>query len=133
MTQPVFPDFGHDLACLTDEDAAQSEVSGLVNLAHALVRRLQTPLGTLIGDPNYGYDIIGEIDDDVSTGDIALICANVDREFPKDERVTSSTTTGVFTAGVLILTSTVYTAGGPSFSLVMSISTIVQILKGPTL
>lgn len=124
----AFPDFGHDLACLTDLDVAQSEVSGLATLAQALVRRLQCPLGGLIGDPNYGYFIIGEIDDDVDASDIARITSNMDREFAKDERVVYSTTTGSLAGGVLITTSTVFTSAGP-FKLVLGISTIISILS----
>lgn len=115
--------------CLTDLDPAQSEVIGLPNLAGALIRRLQCPIGGMIGDPNYGYFLIGEIDDDIVDSDVARICSNIDREFQKDERVTSSRTTGTFAAGQLTTTSTVYTAAGP-FKLVLGITTIIQILSG---
>lgn len=123
-----FPDFGHDLACLTDLDVAQSEVSGVTTLAQALVRRLQCPLGGLIGDPNYGYFLIGEIDDDASSSDIARIVASIDREFAKDERVIYSTTIGSLAGGVLVTTSTVYTSAGP-LKLVLGVSNIVSILS----
>jgi len=130
MTQPsIFPDFGHDLALLTDLDPVQSEVSGLANLLRALVRRLQCPLGGLIGDPNYGYDLVGEVDDDIDTSDLGRIASNIDREFVKDERVTSSTTVATYSAGSIVTISNVLTAAGP-FKLVLSTSTIITALGG---
>jgi hypothetical protein len=131
----TFPDFGHDLNCLLDLDAAQSETSGLPTLLRALVRRLQCPNGGLVGDADYGYDIVGEIGDDIDLSDAARIASNIDSEFQKDERVTGSVTTAALvpgpTGGIYALTTntTVQTAAGP-FSLVLSISNIVSLLNG---
>lgn len=83
---------GHDLACIQDEDPGQSEVDGWPCLAQALVRRLQTPQGMCLGDPDYGYDLIGEIDDDIDLGTAQQIGAAIDAEFLKDQRVQSSST-----------------------------------------
>jgi hypothetical protein len=91
--------FGHDLALTTDEDPGQSEVDGWPCLAQALVRRLQCAQGQLPGDPDYGYDLLGEIDDDIDIGDAAQIGASIDAEFIKDQRVQSSTTTVTFALG----------------------------------
>lgn len=133
----TFPDFGHDLNCLLDLDAAQSETSGLPTLLRALVRRLQCPNGGLVGDADYGYDIVGEIGDDIDLSDAARIAGNIDTEFQKDERVTASTTTAAIvpgpTGGVYGLTTNtmVQTSAGP-FRLVLSISNIVTILNSGT-
>jgi hypothetical protein len=94
--------FGHDLALTTDEDPAQSEVDGWPCLAQALVRRLQCEQGQLPGDPNYGYDLLGEIDDDLDLGDAAQIGASIDAEFIKDQRVQSSTTTVTLAPGAQV-------------------------------
>jgi hypothetical protein len=124
MTQPVF---GHDLSCLTDLTPSMVETDGYTLLAQSLVRRLQTPRGTLIGDPTYGYHIIGEIDDDVTPADVARIGTQIDQEFVKDERVIASFTSVTFSAGALVTQSTVTTAAGP-FSLTLGIADIIAIL-----
>lgn len=128
MTQPVYPDFGHDLSLSVDLDAGMSEVSGITCLAQALIRRIQCPQGGLIGDPNYGYDILGEMHADVSDADVARIASTIDAEFAKDERVISSSTNAVFLSGNLMTTSTVQTAPGP-FKLVLGIGQVVALIQ----
>ena len=133
MTQPVFPDFGRDLTCLIDEDPAQGECSGLQALLEALARRLQTPLGSLLGDPNYGYDLLGEIDDDIDVATLGRIGNTVDAEFVKDPRVLTSssvvTTSPINGNGyVLTLTSQVVTALGP-FALVFGVGATIGIVS----
>lgn len=127
MTQSA-PDFGRDLACTFDLDLAMAEVTGLPVLAQALVRRLQTPAGSLVGDPNYGYDLLGEIDDDLDPQDVAAIAQNVDAEFLKDERVSGSTTTATYANGAIV-TSSMVTAAGGTYKLVLGIGQIVTILS----
>ena len=108
-------------------------VSGLTALAQALIRRITTPRGRLLNDPNYGYDIAGELEDDVTTQQVAAIAANVDQEFLKDQRVFSSVTTVTLeTDGQLDVSSQVQSALGP-FSLVFSLSAmgILTIVSGP--
>lgn len=129
MTQPATPiDYGRDLSCTFDLDIAMAEVTGLTALAQALLRRLMTPRGTLIGDPDYGYDLLGEIDDDLDPQDIAAVATNVDAEFLKDQRVTGSITTATFANGALVTVSSVTTATGP-FSLTLGIGQVIAILS----
>src|SRR5216683_1669776 len=94
MTQPVvLPDFGTTLSCAFDLDPMGATVSGLQALSEALIRRITTPRGRLLTDPNYGYDISGELEDDVTTQQVGAIGSNVDQEFLKDQRVFASSTT----------------------------------------
>ncbi len=134
MTQPINPtDFGTTLSLTFDLDAMGATVSGLTALAQALIRRITTPRGRLLNDPNYGYDIAGELEDDVTTQQVAAIGANVDAEFLKDQRVFSSVTTVTLqTDGQLDVASQVQSALGP-FSLVFSLSPsgILTIVNGP--
>ncbi len=134
MTQPVSPtDFGTTLSLTFDLDAMGATVSGLTALAQALIRRITTPRGRLLSDPNYGYDIAGELEDDVTTQQVNAIAANVDAEFLKDQRVFSSVTTVTLqTDGQLDVASQVQSALGP-FSLVFSLSPsgILTIVNGP--
>lgn len=134
MTQPVSPtDFGTTLSCTFDIDPMGQTVSGLTALAQALIRRITTPRGRLLSDPNYGYDIGGELEDDVTTQQVNAIGANVDAEFLKDQRVFSSVTSVTLqTDGQLDVASQVQSALGP-FSLVFSLSPsgILTIVNGP--
>lgn len=134
LPNQVNPPFGYgiDLSCISDLDPAMVEVSGRIALAQACVRRLQTPRGGLLEDPNYGYDIIGEIDGDMTSGDLARVGAQVDAELQKDERVLTSTTAATLIApGLLVLNITLQDQAGP-FRLVLSASAVaanIQILQ----
>lgn len=109
MTQP---DWGYDISCFQDEDAAQTHVTGFSLLGQSLARRLQTPQGSLLGDPDYGYDLLGETDNDVSLGDIARIGQTIDSEFVKDTRVTGSSSAVSLLAGTIAIVSSVQTVAG---------------------
>jgi len=106
-------DFGRDLSCVTDLDPAMTEVSGRLVLSQALVRRLLTPTGGIVDDPDYGYDLGAQLNDDLTTAQVAQIAPRVDLEFLKDERVFASSTEGTFLAGVVTLSSLVTSADGP--------------------
>lgn len=80
-------DFGTDVSCVTDVDPRCAVVSGRRLLAEAVARRLITPRGRLIGDPNYGTDITDYINDDVSKTNLAAMRAAIIAEARKDERV----------------------------------------------
>jgi hypothetical protein len=127
MTQPA--NFGTDLYGVFDIDPMGATVSGRLLLSQALVRRITTPRGRLLDDPNYGYDVAGELSDDVTDADIATIAATMDAEFLKDERIVSSSTTTTFVNGVLNTTTTLQDGTGP-FSLVLAISSVtVSVLQ----
>jgi hypothetical protein len=129
QTSPKFVNYGHDLSCLTDLDPAMLEVDGRMLLGQALARRLQTVRGTLIDDANYGFDLCGEIDDDLITRDIARITSQVDAEFVKDDRVLSSTSVGVFVSGALTLVCTIVDLIGPFKLTLVATSVTVAVLK----
>lgn len=121
--------YGIDLSCVSDLTSDMQQVSGRIALAQACARRLQTPRGGLIDDPNYGFDVVGEIDDDMSTADIARLGAQIDAELRKDERVLDSTTTATLVApGLLIINIVLQDQAGP-FRLVMSASTAAANLQ----
>ena len=121
-------DYGTDLAIAftsngVDMDPAGREVSGRTNLSYALVRRLVTPRGRLLDDPNYGFYVPGYLNDDLDTTGLAQIRAGVEAECAKDERVTSATVQPSFLNGVLTLTILVNDASGP-FSLVLAVTSV---------
>jgi hypothetical protein len=126
MTQP---DYGTDLSCVFDLDPMGAMVTGRTLLSQALIRRISTPRGRLLDDPNYGFDVTDALGDDVTAADVAQIGSGMDSEFLKDERVVSSVTVVTFARGILNTTSTITDGTGP-FSLVLSIDKVTgQILQ----
>ncbi|GAC1536293.1 MAG: hypothetical protein NVS3B10_00050 [Polyangiales bacterium] len=129
--------YGHDLSLLADLDPAMVEVDGRTALAQALARRIQTPRGTLLDDPNYGTDVTGEIDADLTPAQVAAIAGNVDQEFLKDERVLSSATTltttsaggGNVAAASLTLTSNIVDSLGPFKLTLLATAVTVSVLQ----
>jgi hypothetical protein len=100
------------------------EVTGRTCLVQALARRLITARGTLIDDPNYGFDLNQFLNDDLDAADVARIGSGIDAEFLKDERVLSSTTTAVLNVGgALVVTAQIQDQQGP-FKLVLSVGSV---------
>ncbi len=116
----VTPVFGRDLFCTTDLDPGMLEVDGLTCLGQALFRRITTPRGQVIDDPNYGFDVTQFLNDDLAQSDLARIAAGVDAEFLKDERVYRSSTTVTLLLNTLTVSCLVTPTQGPAFALVVS-------------
>lgn len=120
----VAVDYGLDIAMTEDArnvDPGFAPVTGRRCLAEALVRRLQTPNGTLIDDPNYGFDLLGELNDDLSPADVGRIGAQCAAECLKDERVVDCTGSASLTLGTLTVGLVVTDGTGP-FKLVLAAS-----------
>lgn len=124
-------DFGTDLDLLTDLSSTMATVSGRKALGQALARRLQTPRGRLLKHPNYGFDLAGRINDDLTQAEIAAIGSDVEAECLKDERVLACSVSSVFAASTLTVVITVTDAAGP-FALVLAASAVnVTLVSGP--
>lgn len=122
-------DLGQDLDCVTDLAPTMRMVSGRTALAQAIARRLITPRGTLIDDPNYGFDVRQYLNDDLGPRDIGLISAGIVAQCLQDERVFAAQASVVLTAGVLVVTISLTDAAGP-FKLVLGVSDVTaDILK----
>lgn len=115
--------FGHDLSCAYDLDPNGLEVDGITTLAQALVRRLITVRGDLVGTPDYGLGASSFIDQEMTARQIAILGSSIDQELTKDERVLSSTTTGTFANQVFTASTVVLTAIGP-FRLTLAVSDV---------
>ena len=120
---------GSDLSCITDLDPMMLEVSGRMALAQSLVRRLSTAPGQLIDDANYGYDLTGEINDDLSPTDVARMSSRIVSECRKDERVQSCTASVVFQANALLVVINVTDGTGP-FKLTLAVTPNLVTLLG---
>jgi len=84
-------DFGVDLICATDLDPGFRELAAddprLV--AEACLRRLQTPRGGLIDDPDYGYDVREILRTPMTRDQLAAVPARIRAELAKDDRILS--------------------------------------------
>lgn len=124
-------DFGFDLSCTSDLDPKCTTTSGRRLVAEAIYRRLITPRGRLIKDPNYGTDITVFINDDVSPVDIATLRAAIKAECRKDERIDDvdvDITAPLGGTGKYKITISLDVGDGP-FDLVLAVSAVtVEIL-----
>lgn len=124
--------YGQDLSCVFDLDPTCAEVSGNVLLAQALVRRLITERGQLIGDPEYGTDITQYLNDDVGPSDISAMAAAIRAELKKDQRV-ATVTVQIITPPLLTGTYTIIIgitgAAGPFSMTLAANDTTVDLLK----
>jgi len=102
-------------------------VKGNRVVGEAIARRLTSPRGQLVDDPNYGFALSEFVNADLTPTDLVRIQASVQAECVKDERVFSAVATvtlATTAAGaVLIATIVVTTATGP-FLLVLSVNDI---------
>jgi phage baseplate assembly protein W len=100
-------------------------VSGRAALGQAIGRRLQTPRGTLVDDRDYGFDLLGSLNDDLSASDLGKLQSAIDDECLKDPRVIAATSTVTVSgsSGALTLTATIVLTDtvGP-FKFVVSVS-----------
>lgn len=99
-------------------------------VGEAIARRLITPRGRLVDDPNYGYALSEFVNADLPAGELARIQAGVQGECVKDERVSTAKATIVLAGAILVATIVLTTAAGP-FTLVLSVddvtATILQV------
>ena len=105
------------------------EVTGRLALAQSIWRRLSTPHGRLLDDASYGYDLAGEINDDLSPLQIARISTRIVSECKKDERVRDAKVSAIFDGSTLTVVIVVTDGTGP-FRLTLAVSsTLVQLLQ----
>ncbi len=129
--------FGYDLwHDGNDLDPTMREVGGNLVLAQWIVRCLQTPIGQLLDDPQYGYDLTQWLnaDVDITNPQVAQIKSGVTKALLRDERILDVAVTAVFQASseLLVVTIVVTTAAGP-FTLVLGVTQVsVTLLQPPT-
>lgn len=90
---PVEPfGYGSDLSCADDLTEYCDEVNGGSKLAlgQALYRRVTTPRGSLIDDPDYGLDVPGFLNRGATQRELAGLAGAIRNELVKDDRVESA-------------------------------------------
>lgn len=118
------PDYGVDLSCVTDLDPVLRTVTGKTLLAQAIVRRLTTPRGMLIDDPNYGLDVREWLSMEMTPIVLARLRAAVRSELEKDERVSSVNVDTTFTNGVLTMNLFINANEDDPLSLVLAVTDV---------
>lgn len=127
--------YGYDLYCLDDLTQNMKEIDGNNNIQiviQSIFRRLNTPRGGLIYDPDYGLDVKGFLHKGMKATDILSIPGQIQAEILKDDRVETATVK-ILSAdpleGILKLDIQCETADEP-FKLVLSISNVkAEIVK----
>lgn len=86
------PDYGLDLSCVDDLDPRGVEVSGLTALGQSLMRRLDTPSGSIVDDDegDYGLELVAELSTGRTAAEVASLPARIAGQFEEDERVLSA-------------------------------------------
>jgi phage baseplate assembly protein W len=107
------------------------EVSGRAGLVEALLRRLVTPRGQLLGEPDYGTDVRDWINDERSITEGSRLGAAVAAELAKDERVKSASATASFDGTTLTIVITLVDAQGP-FKLTLAVDQVDVKVLGVT-
>lgn len=123
--------FGTDISCVDDLDPTFGLVAGNTTLAQAILRRLSTPRGGLLDDPDYGYDVRSLLADEGTLRSLTAARVAIANEVEKDERVFSCDVELEFLAPAesLLIRLEVTTARGP-FRLVLEASQVnVEILE----
>jgi phage baseplate assembly protein W len=123
-------ELGTDISCFPDLDPMFVLVSGKLNLAQAIARRLQTPRGGLFYDLDYGFDLRAYCNETITDFSLYALRASIEAECEKDERVLKASS--IITApldGKLSVSIELTTAEGP-FKLILAASAVtVELLK----
>jgi hypothetical protein len=121
--------YGRCLSLVYDFPDGGGCVAGRVALAQALARRLITVRGTLLDDPDYGYDLQDLLNGRTKARDLADASAAIITQFRLDDRVRDAEVEVSFLGGVLLVACTIYDGAGP-FPLTLSVSdAAITILK----
>ncbi len=90
-TEPL--GFGIDLDCVTDvtEDFAETDPRSPKGIAQGAIRCLTTPRGSLVDDPDYGFDLRAVTSRGVATGELRGIASAIAGEVTKDDRISDVT------------------------------------------
>jgi hypothetical protein len=125
-------DFGTDVLTFPDLDETLSPARGFRVLAEAICRRLVTPRGQMLFEPNYGFDVRSFLNAPIRMPELAAIKAGVEDQCEADERAVSAECSPEFNpqTGILKLPISVETAEGP-FQLVALVNNLNLTLLSP--
>ena len=134
MTTPVEPfGYGSDVSCAYDVDPGVAELDGALTLvlAQAIVRRLDTPRGSLPDDPSYGISLRSMVNKGLDATEIANMAGVIRGEVSKDDRVdtvavtvTPSTALDAITV-TLVVRPVDHTIGGFTMTLAVTAGAVL--------
>ncbi len=120
--------YGRDLSCVTDvtDDLREIDPNSPLGIAESSARRLGTPRGSLIEDPDYGLDLRGYANRATPQRRLTELAGQIRDELRKDDRVTDATVTVSFAPRTeTLLVEAMLSPADPAvdtFSLVLSVS-----------
>jgi hypothetical protein len=116
-------DLGIDFAGVTDLDPTMPVITGNLGLAHAVARRLTTPAGSLIEDPNYGFDTRLFLN---AVSKRSFLLGRIADECLKEERVSDVDVTVEFLSASSSLTINIALTvdDGATFDLTLNVSSV---------
>jgi hypothetical protein len=81
--------YGLDLSCVSDVTPELAEVDPFspVGIAEAVIRRLTTPRGGLVDDPDYGLDLRGYCNRGTTLDELRDLAGQCRSEVTKDDRI----------------------------------------------
>jgi phage baseplate assembly protein W len=84
--------YGIDIDCVTDvaEDWRETDPESPEGIAQASIRRLTTPRGSLVDEPDYGLDLRAYANRGVAVAELRGIALAAAGEVTKDDRVSSA-------------------------------------------
>ena len=83
---------GSDVSCTTDVDPYFATVQGVEVVRQAAARRMASRLGSLMGDPTYGYDLQELLSSSGNATTIAAsAAARIRQQMLRDERILTCT------------------------------------------
>lgn len=135
VADPVEPfGYGSDVSCEADVDAGVAEIPGSdpLVLAQALVRRLDTPRGSLPDDAGYGISLRSYLSAGTTTTELQRLAGVIRNELVKDDRVESlSVTVTPSTTGdtLAVLLSITPADVGISFTMTLAVSSGAVLLE----
>jgi hypothetical protein len=85
--------YGTDLSCSSDLTPTMASVDAFSTraISEAIVRRLDTPRGALVDDPDYGTDLRGFLNRGATAAELNALSDKVRAEVQRDDRVRSAT------------------------------------------
>ena len=123
-------DYGSCVKCVSDLNGRGETVKGLRAIAESIARRLTTPRGRLIGDPNYGIDVTEYLNADLSRRDVAELRSAIISECLKDERVEEITVEVTIDASDKMTIAIQFVGADGPFEFVLSVNELsVEILR----
>lgn len=122
---------GTAVSCTDDLDPLARVIEGEDVLIESFYRRLTTPRGSLITDPDYGTDVRSMLQQGITAADLGAIEGRIRSELEKDERAEGVEVSVSPSSDAQVVTGSIVGSYGPGpFRLVFTLTAdTVELLK----